>query len=70
MIIVIADKDGFSSEKGWVMGSLAPGETTNASKSWTTGDAGSHTVKLFVWNSVSGSPTALSEITTKNFIVN
>jgi hypothetical protein len=48
MIIQIVDKNSFTSEVGWVIGMLASGETTNSSKSWTTDEAGSYTVKLFV----------------------
>ena len=69
MIVQILDKDGFTSELGWVTGTLASGDSTDAAKSWTTGEPGSYTVKLFVWNGVTGSPSALSEITTKNFVV-
>jgi hypothetical protein len=69
MIVQIVDKDGFTSEVGWVTGTLASGETTSASKSWTTGEPGSYTVKLFVWNGISGAPIPLSEVTTRNFVV-
>lgn len=69
MIVQILDKDGFTTEIGWVKGTLASGDSTDAAKSWTTGEPGSYTVKLFVWNGVTGSPSALSEITTKNFVV-
>lgn len=69
VIIQIINQDGYTTDMGWVTGKLDSGATTQASRSWTTEEAGSYTAKLFVWDGVSGSPTPLSEVTTKNFVV-
>jgi hypothetical protein len=70
IIFQVIDEDGFTSDIGWVTGTLAPGEDTEASRSWTVGAEGNYTVKIFVWNGVSDLPTPLSEVTQKSFTSN
>jgi hypothetical protein len=70
MIVQVIDKDGFTSDIGWVTGTLGPGESTDSSKSWTAGHLGTYNVKLFVWDGVSATPTALSQVTTSSITVN
>ena len=69
IIVQVIDSDGFTTDIGWSAGKLEGGASTQASRSWTTDEPGSYTVKLFVWNGVSQAPTPLSEVTTKNFVV-
>lgn len=70
IIFQVIDKDGFTSDIGWVTGTLAPGEDTEASRSWTVGAKGNYTIKIFVWNGVTELPTPLSEVTEKSFTSN
>ena len=69
LIVQITDSNGFTTDLGWIAGKLNGGATTQASRSWTTDESGSYTVKMFVWDGVSQTPTPLSEVTTKNFTV-
>ena len=69
IIIQIIDSDGFTTDLGWSAGKLEGGATTQTSRSWTTDEPGSYTVKMFVWNGISATPTSLSEVTTKTFTV-
>lgn len=69
IIIQVINSDGYTTDIGWVQGKLAAGETTSASRSWTAGESGSYTVKMFVWNGVSGAPTPLSVVTDRVFAV-
>jgi hypothetical protein len=67
IIFQVIDKDGFTSDIGWVTGTLPPGEDTEASRSWTVGPTGNYTIKIFVWDGVSDLPVPLSEVTEKGF---
>lgn len=67
IIFQVIDEDGFTSDIGWVTGTLASGQGTDASRSWTIGDEGDYTIRIFVWNGVSDLPTPLSEVTDKSF---
>jgi hypothetical protein len=67
IIFVVIDENGVTSDMGWVTGTLAPGQDTEASRSWTVGTEGDYTIRIFVWNGVSDLPTPLSEVTQKSF---
>jgi hypothetical protein len=69
MIIQIEDPQGFTADLGWVTGSLAAGETTDASRSWTALEPGQYTVEMFAWDKVDEAPTPLSEVTTETISV-
>ncbi|NWG36450.1 MAG: hypothetical protein HXY31_02410 [Nitrososphaera sp.] len=69
IIIQVIDKDGFTADVGWVTGTLASGETTNAARSWVAGDEGNYTVRIFVWDGISQTPTALSIVNDKTLTV-
>ncbi|WP_144239659.1 hypothetical protein [Nitrososphaera viennensis] len=69
IIVQILDQNGFTTDLGWVTGTADAGANIDGSRSWTVGAAGEYTVKIYVWNGVSNSPTPLSEITTKSFSV-
>lgn len=69
MIVQVLDKDGITTDIGWVTGTLASGETAQTSKLWTTGEPGSYTVKMFVWDGINGAPLPLFDTTTKYFVV-
>jgi hypothetical protein len=67
IIFQVINEDGFTEDIGWVTGTLASGDDTQASRSWTIGAEGNYTVKIFVWNGVSELPTPLSQVTEKSF---
>jgi hypothetical protein len=67
MIVQVIDKDGFTTDLGWVTGTVDAGKDVDGSRSWTIGAAGDYTVKIYVWNGVSGAPIPLSEVTAKSF---
>ena len=58
-LIQIQDSDGVTVSLSWIAGALAPGQQFSPSGSWTPTDAGTYTVTVFVWESISN-PTALS----------
>ena len=67
MIIQVVDQNGFTTDIGWVTGTVDAGKTADSARSWTPETAGNYTIKIFVWDNVSTSPVPLSEITTKYF---
>jgi hypothetical protein len=69
IIFQISNKDGYTTDIGWVTGNLDGGATTQASRSWTTEEPGSYTVKFFVWDGISNTPTPLSVTTERAFLV-
>ena len=69
MIVQIENSQGFTTDIGWVQGSFDSGEIANAARTWTAGEQDSYTIKIFIWDGVGPSPTALSEVTTRSFSV-
>jgi hypothetical protein len=67
MIIQVVDQNGFTTDIGWVTGTVNAGEIADSARSWTPETAGNYTIKIFVWDNVSTNPVPLSEITTKYF---
>lgn len=67
MIIQIVDQDGFTTDLSWATGTVDSGKNVDGSRSWTVEEPGSYTVKIFVWNGVSNSPIALSQVTSNYF---
>jgi glucose/arabinose dehydrogenase len=69
-IIEVIDPQGFTTDIGLATGNLAPGETASTDRAWTvTGEQGTYTVKMFVWDSVGPSPIPLSEAKTMTLSV-
>ena len=52
------------------MGVIESGRSAELSRAWIPEESGTYTVKIFIWDSVSESPTALSEVAVKNIKVN
>ncbi len=50
--VLIADADGFTVSLSWITGTLPEGETLGAAQSWVPDNAGTFTVQIFVWKSV------------------
>ena len=69
MIIQVVDQNGFTTDIGWVTGTVDAGKTADNARSWTADATGNYTIKIFVWDNVSTNPVPLSEITTKDFTV-
>jgi hypothetical protein len=67
IIIQVVDQNGFTTDTGWVTGTVDAGQTVDNARSWTPDAAGNYTIKIFVWDNVSSSPVPLSETTTKYF---
>ena len=68
-LIQIQDGEGVTVSLSWIAGSLSPGEQFTTSGSWTSTDAGTYTVTIFVWESINN-PTALSPPLTIDVSVN
>lgn len=69
IIVQVIDSNGFTADIGWVTGTLAAGETTQAARSWVAAEPGTYTVKVFVWDGISKSPMPLSEVTERSLTV-
>jgi hypothetical protein len=69
IIVQVIDKDGLTTEISWITGVADGGGSANTSRSLTLGQAGEYSVKIFVWDGVSMAPSALSEVTSRTFIV-
>lgn len=67
MIIQVVDQNGFTTDIGWVTGTVDAGKTADSARSWTPETTGNYTIKIFVWDNVSTNPVPLSETTTKYF---
>lgn len=67
IIIQVVDQNGFTTDIGWVTGTVDAGKTADSARSWTPETAGNYAIKIFVWDNVSSSPVPLSETTTKYF---
>ncbi|AIF82260.1 putative xylanase/chitin deacetylase [Candidatus Nitrososphaera evergladensis SR1] len=64
VFITQVEKDGITFSIDWTTGTVNAGQTETASRFWTPADnydSGNYTVKVFVWDQLSGSPVALSE---------
>jgi hypothetical protein len=62
-------KDGITFSLDWQTGAVDTGQTEAASRSWTAGEPGDYVIKVFVWDKLTTSPTALSEIGTSRISV-
>ena len=60
--ITQVEKDGVTFSNDWQTGAVNTGQTETTSRSWTPEEPGDYTVKVFVWDKLSGSPVALSEV--------
>lgn len=69
IIVQVIDSRGFTADIGWVAGTLAAGETTQAARSWVALEPGTYTIKMFVWDGISKAPTPLSEVTVRSLTV-
>lgn len=69
IIIQVIDSSGVTADVSWVTGTLAPGEIANAARSWVAGEPDNYTVRIFVWDGISQTPTALSIVNDKTFSV-
>ena len=69
IVVQITDQNGYTANVGWLTGTLTAGQNTQTSKSWTVEEAGTYTIKVFVWDGVNGAPTPLSDTTTRDFTV-
>jgi len=58
-IVQIQDENGVVISLSWITGSLTPGQSFSPALSWTPIFAGTHTIQIFVWESVNN-PDALS----------
>lgn len=68
-IVQIYDKDDNNPESlSWLSGVLLPSKTLSPAVSWTPPRAGSYTVQVFVWQSISN-PNSLSPPLSTNLIV-
>lgn len=68
-IVQVTSPEGFVTDIRWQENTLGSGQTTQASTSVTPENEGIHTVKIFVWDGIIGTPKALSEVTVKNLQV-
>jgi peptidoglycan/xylan/chitin deacetylase (PgdA/CDA1 family) len=62
-------KGGVTVSIDWVTGAVDTGRTETASRSWIAEQPGDYVIKVFVWDKLSGSPTALSEVGTSRITV-
>ncbi len=70
IIMQVIDADGFTADFGYSAGVLDPGQSVPTLRSWIPDKPGQHTIKVMVWDAVSGSPTALSTVYDSPFSVN
>ena len=61
-IVQIIDEDGFVVFIGWQQGTIASGQTTEVSTTWTPMESGSYAVQIFVWEGVGALPAPLSTV--------
>lgn len=64
------NEDGIAIDLSWQLGVIESGRSTELSRAWIPEESGTYTVKIFIWDSKSESPTALSEVIVKNIKVN
>lgn len=67
IIIQVLDQNGYTTDLSWVTGMADAGTNADGSRSWTVPAQGDYSVKIFVWDGVTTTPTPLSEITEKTF---
>ncbi|AIC14489.1 exported or cell surface associated protein of unknown function containing glycoside hydrolase/deacetylase and HYR-domains [Nitrososphaera viennensis EN76] len=68
--ITQVEKNGITFRIDWQAGAVNTGQTETVSRSWTTPvEPGNYAIKLFVWDKLSGSPAALSEVGTSRISV-
>ncbi|UVS68152.1 chitobiase/beta-hexosaminidase C-terminal domain-containing protein [Nitrososphaera viennensis] len=60
--ITQVEKDGVTYSVNWATGAVNAGQTETASRSWMPEEPGDYTIKVFVWDKLSGSPIALSDV--------
>jgi hypothetical protein len=58
-LLQIQDKNGMTLYLSWITGSMVPKQTLNLGQSWLPTSAGTYTVQIFVWQSITN-PNALS----------
>jgi YVTN family beta-propeller protein len=63
-IVQITDEDGEVVFIGWQNGNIGGGAMTDVSISWTPGQAGEYTVRIFVWDGLQVPAQPLSTVTT------
>jgi hypothetical protein len=64
------NEDGFATDLSWQLSVIESGRSAELSRAWIPEESGTYTVKIFIWDSMSESPTALSEVAVKNIKVN
>lgn len=64
-IVQITDQNGFTVELTSLTTTLDSGKNAQLSKSWTPQEPGTYTIKVLVWNKVTGIPMALTSDTVR-----
>lgn len=59
-IIQVKNEDGFTEQLSWVHGVLHIGQEIGPQQSWVPDEPGEHTIDIFVWESLMGSPLSPS----------
>jgi hypothetical protein len=68
-IVQVEDQNGVATDLSWQTGEAPSGKTVSVSRSWTPQEAGTYTIKIFVWDDVNDAPAPLSGVTVKTIRV-
>jgi hypothetical protein len=67
--VLIKDIDGITVSLSWITGTLPAGETLSAAQSWVPTVAGTFTVEVFLWESVTTPVPLYNKVPQTNLIV-
>lgn len=68
-LVLIKDIDGITVSLSWITGTLPAGETLSAAQSWVPTVAGTFTVEVFLWESVTTPVPLYNKVPQTNLIV-